>query len=62
MEFVLNAIFKALKILINKNNDKDTFLKTNTFNLFNAVFYFNPIVKINIYYINLPHQNKAKFK
>ena len=55
MQFVLNAIFKVLKISANKKNDKDTLLKTNTFNLSNAVFYFNTIVKINIYHINLLH-------
>ena len=51
MQLMLNAIFKALKILANKNNDKNAFLRTNTFNLLNKIFYFNTIVKIITYHI-----------
>ena len=55
MQLMLNAIFKALKISVNKNNDENAFLKTNTFNLLNTIFYLNTIVKINICHINLSH-------
>ena len=55
MQFAFNALLKALKLLIDKNNDENTDLKTNIYNLLNAVFYFNTIVKINTYPINLSH-------
>ena len=55
MQLMLNAIFKALKVSANKNNDENAFLKTNTFNLSNTIFYLNTIVKINICHINLSH-------
>ena len=55
MQLMLNAIFKALKVSANKNNDENASLKTNTFNLSNTIFYFNTIVKINICHINLSH-------
>ena len=55
MQLMLNAIFKALKVSINKNNDENASLKINTFNLSNTIFYLNTIVKINTCHINLSH-------
>ena len=55
MQLMLNSIFKTLKVLTNKNNDENAFLKTNTFNLLNMILYLNTIVKINIYHVNLSH-------
>ena len=55
MQLMLNAIFKALKVSANKNNDEDASLRTNTFNLSNTIFYFNTIVKINTCHTNLSH-------
>ena len=55
MQLMLNAIFKVLKILANKNNNENASLKTNTFTLSNTISYLNTIVKINTYYAKLSH-------